>query len=1103
MVFTINGDSTVILQAVGQVDADLSSLANIPEVITTVRGTGSNTITTYEIPASIRFAVLGTLTHDTDREILIINYAPTSQTASSSFILRGTYNLGMKPNGEASVGVGIIFPNQPVPWWNGALNNQTGTCFVVATSSAVFNFVGGIIQGTFGVSFVEGATGTINGGTFNILDNGLPTGQEWLSRFYSPAMLINNLNMVGGSLSFGEGNLGTFSINRFNSGVGYWMQQLTGTITLRNIAVSGNIVDIAIYAESGSNDMTFPTTLVVNSQSGTKLDIRGGEVASNVLINNAGYLVHCKEVQISAMDPLGNNLAGVATIIDNDNGQRKNLNGRNDISTTTYTIGYADGAITTWNVAGGFAPTTFTSLTNQRIVTGVINVVRSSTNTRGTSNTGPYTVDLKGNTNILGEDLFTVHYWNYGYLYFQTTPSFNGLNAIVINPNLIKDDFITELDLTQVALYTGITIFHNLSIIQITEDHTLDEIYDFIMFNKTLNTTSPTISTSCASGFGNTLTITYAIQILGTSVISAGTTFTTLVSTRTITIVGTTASITATYFDSTFDTIGTIIPPTSPEEYTYDTFSVHSNDDDANSNVNPTFTRGQIVRFNIATYRNQLLWIRIASSQRPGVELVAPQRVGLNAGSQNFDVLAIGESPQLRVILELIRNINDNTRRLTFDTAGSVQSNAVTGNFQGFTTLERTRIISQINELSEQREELKESLGTIPWSGLILNPASSPVFDSVVILNGGDLLQVNFNNSTLFNGPILNFDNTDIELSNLAITRRKFLIFKIRFRNASSQSQRDRLQCRIVLELINGSNVVFTIRDTIELFLTDDFSLRDFDMGFYSSLNVTNVRLTMSVESSSNDKVILEVELLRIQEEVLKTIPDLIQEVKDFITQEEITSASILRNLQRNTEQLIETHHRRELHNFSWNNHIVNPSEIPNNLFESVTTLEGGQLLQILFNSSTIDDGILIDLENLSLNLSNLSIARRKFLVFEVKYAHERPLATITPLEFRARIVLINGSNIVHTLDQLFQLDEINTFFLRTIDLGFLSVFQVTTVSIRFALDNSNIQGPTVNRVILDVKTLKLEEEEPRKIQNAFDEIESELGDDSNISIGN
>ena len=127
------------------------------------------------------------------------------------------------------------------------------------------------------------------------------------------------------------------------------------------------------------------------------------------------------------------------------------------------------------------------------------------------------------------DDVFPYHVWSYAHQPRGLTAAMIGGGILAPRSEVLPDTAISNPNMSQVAAYTGIAINHSTRTITISADHTLDELYDYVKYNKiqtTANMQQPSISTILATADGRTLDISnYNVNINAGITLSAGTKF--------------------------------------------------------------------------------------------------------------------------------------------------------------------------------------------------------------------------------------------------------------------------------------------------------------------------------------------------------------------------------------------------------------------------------------------------------------------------------------------------------------------------------------------------------------------------------------------------
>lgn len=171
---------------------------------------------------------------------------------------------------------------------------------------------------------------------------------------------------------------------------------------------------------------------------------------------NGGKTAISKEINITTENLTGGKIENAKVYIkDTNNGSRVAIAGMPGGIDTTQDIVY-------------FMTTDATGQTGeQEIWTGFSRGGHVITNPLG------QILDLRGNTAVRGEDVFTAYFYAYGYLLAQTNYELKGAGVLTPTWVMFEDTNITEADPAVVAVYTTID--------------NLDELYDYFKYWKGLS----------------------------------------------------------------------------------------------------------------------------------------------------------------------------------------------------------------------------------------------------------------------------------------------------------------------------------------------------------------------------------------------------------------------------------------------------------------------------------------------------------------------------------------------------------------------------------------------------------------------------------------
>lgn len=540
MTFALSGN--IITQS--GTDANPSGLGAIAGVLTQSFGTGSRIRTIYTIPAGRQLAITGTLTHDTDQYLILFSDNAANTGSLTKVLITGVYNYGIKANGQPSSLSGISIPTDPGTWWAPSIvaSGTNGNAILVTGSGARFNMQGGQMDGALTIGYGNSAGGTISGGTVVVRDDGITNGTNWLTRILTPNIAFNGYTMIGGSLSIGAGTAGqTFSISRPKAGgVAYWLQTQSATPTRIKDYTVGAAYDVGIAPYSdGVGGVNCVPTISQNSAAGTAVNLRGGESAPSGDIANAGYHAFLRTISTSITTESG--LAdGFIYVRDTNNGQRKNLNSIDDTPDKIYIGTITSGALSAWSKIGGGG---LVYSNNYEIISGIVNVVRDPTNTRGISNQGIWRKDLRGLSDVEGEDRFNFYIWSYANQYKVINQTLAGAGTLVLTDKVFVDSGVTLSSSAALSkLASSFTVNTSTNTITVTASSTLDDVYDAMKAYKCqaiqANLEYPTILTQLVIASGTAVVTALNVVVNSGVTLSNGTKFTSLSISGTFTSAG-------------------------------------------------------------------------------------------------------------------------------------------------------------------------------------------------------------------------------------------------------------------------------------------------------------------------------------------------------------------------------------------------------------------------------------------------------------------------------------------------------------------------------------------------------------------------------------
>ena len=294
----------------------------------------------------------------------------------------------------------------------------------------------------------------------------------------------------------------------------------------------------------------------------TQLNWRHAERLPRTITNNIGgnnsteryYYSLQQELYINATDLSGNAVSGARYFIrDTDNSLRQNRLGfddRNDrvyhMVTGTTTGSLATTQINDADVTPNYIDTNF----NDRIevTTAITNVDGSTTTVAQGQNASLSNADTPNNTidirtkvanPVTGGWTMDVPAWSYAHNPIANADiELSGVGGTTINNVFLPDANVTATETAAAALISRISAGaidtgNNTRNIQITQDITLDDLYDILKYLKVNEATwreFPTAATGAFTGTtGSTLSLSnVTLQLTGDAMLTAGTKFTTL-----------------------------------------------------------------------------------------------------------------------------------------------------------------------------------------------------------------------------------------------------------------------------------------------------------------------------------------------------------------------------------------------------------------------------------------------------------------------------------------------------------------------------------------------------------------------------------------------
>jgi len=496
-----SGNRNVLELSSGTTENDLSGLIGMTGVTHYVN---ENHLNVYEIDATTRVSIRGTLYHDPDTEILILHHTNaglTNSTASTAMSIDGSsanpafYYYGTTRTNSTrgtstnSKSTGLIFTGARISNWHPADAIISG-----GGTSESFVGRGGVIL------TARPCTGSYNLDVIGTTWRGITSALEWRNPFGNSngsfdgtfdgvAVLLPAFNAT---FKFANSSIGEVINN--TSGAG----QITFH-TLREFDVSENINDYDIGSD-GMNGYGHREYEVINSATGTDVIKMWRNTRGNT--GQRGVVVVKKEVSFNIKDASGTAIEGVKLYLeDNPSSFAKNavfLKSKSKDTTNGYTaVGSSPITRGTPNANGDMVYDYSTSevynktsdasgdIAKFEVLTGVqiheyntsdadaatvygmhihngrwryssSDLTQASYSDWDTSNFGNfYKVDRRSDSNTNADD-FTFKFCSYGHSLSSSSQTLKGLGELSVSWVLFDDLTITESNKTTVDAYTEI-----------------------------------------------------------------------------------------------------------------------------------------------------------------------------------------------------------------------------------------------------------------------------------------------------------------------------------------------------------------------------------------------------------------------------------------------------------------------------------------------------------------------------------------------------------------------------------------------------------------------------------------------------------------------
>jgi len=496
-----SGNRNLLELSSGTTENDLSGLIGMTGVTHYVN---ENHLNVYEIDATTRVRIRGTLYHDPDTEILILHHTNaglTNSTASTAMIIDGSaaypafYYYGTTRTNSTrgtstnSKSTGLIFTGARITNWH-------PSDAIISGSGTAESFVGrgGVIL------TARPCTGSYNLDVIGTTWRGITSGLEWRNPFGNSngsfdgtfdgvAVLLPAFN---GTYKFANSSIGEVINN--TSGA----SQITFH-TLREFDVSENINDYDIGSD-GMNGYGHREYEVINSATGTDVVKMWRNTRGNT--GQRGVVVIKKEVSFNIKDASGTALEGVKLYLeDNPSAYAKNavfLKSKSKDTTNGYTaVGSSPITRGTPNTNGDMVYDYSTSevynktsdvngdIAKFEVLTGVqiheyntsdadaatiygmhihngrwryssSDLTQASYSDWDTANFGNfYRVDRRSDSNTNADD-FTFKFCSYKHSLSSSSQALKGLGELAVNWVLFDDLSISESNKTIVDAYSEI-----------------------------------------------------------------------------------------------------------------------------------------------------------------------------------------------------------------------------------------------------------------------------------------------------------------------------------------------------------------------------------------------------------------------------------------------------------------------------------------------------------------------------------------------------------------------------------------------------------------------------------------------------------------------
>lgn len=672
MAFTLSGN--IITQS--GTDDNFAGLAAISGVIAVT----SNGFTIYHM-GGLKLNIAGTVTIDPQFEQLLFD-----THICISILNGGRLNLGKLSNLSSTSahlsktpGTCIISTQDDLAW--------DAAQFLQVESGGHLEWIGASVRSRCGMRFLPGSTVNITDGIFECNGLSVIAGRENRGNIVflnSTGITINGWTIIGGAevLLLSDKVPSISGLIMEAAATAAVINLGPDVLTLRDsdFANRGNGTDIPL---SGGNQIN-----VLNSSSGTDLNMTGIETEPQYLNYNRGYIVIQKEIQCEVFDSNGPVEGARIYIRSTNHGHRKNLGGHDDTADKINSLTTAASGIT--EVA--------------TVVTGIVNVV--GTNPKGSPNTAPYDVDVLGKTNVLGEDVFDLHVWSYAHNHTLRTVALKGKGALTVQSILVADSSISEPDMSVVLGYTEIDTpqkFYDRYKAYLTNNYNGEASNPVSIEGTTLNAGSlnVTVDGSAAETFSpsaDSVTIK-AVSFQGS-----------LKTTGTVTL-NNGATVTEAIQDAAGDSVMSV---TVPAGFDYH-ISVHYSEHDAENELN-TIAEGNVMRYIASELGGQTLFYHL--ERENGAHIIEMVEIPTGVGVYHKYLITTSTESTLSKIqitsekLSTMMEASGSNYRFTADavsqspsgSGGTIDTSALATTEQ--LTAAKTEILTEVNQIPTTSPDL-------------------------------------------------------------------------------------------------------------------------------------------------------------------------------------------------------------------------------------------------------------------------------------------------------------------------------------------------------------------------------------------------------------